>query len=76
MANMTNILIPNAVKIIKSLKQSSTLILSGILNKVSKVKEAYMKALKKIYPNKKINFCSMSKGEWSDLKVEIIACEG
>ena len=78
MANIqTNILIPNVVKIIKSLKQSSTLILSGILNKeISKVKEAYMKALKKIYPNKKINFCSMSKGEWSDLKVEIIACEG
>ena len=77
MANIqTNILIPFAEPIIKSLHASAYLILSGILTKeLEMAKLHYLKIINQLRPNATINVDSKEKGEWSDLKIEIIACE-
>ena len=77
MANIqTNILLPFADHIIKSLNSSAHLILSGILTKeIEPLKLTYLKKLNHLRPNAKILTNLREKGEWSDLKIEIIACE-
>lgn len=77
MANIqTNILLPFAEPIIKSLHASAHLILSGILTKeIELLKLHYLEKLDQLRPNAKIRTDSREKGEWSDLKIEIIACE-
>ena len=77
MANIqTNILIPFSEAIIKSLRPNAHLILSGILTKEIDLLRAHFEIeLKRILPKASVNVDSRDKGEWSDLKVEIIACE-
>lgn len=77
MANIqTNILVQFAEPIIESLHASAQLILSGILTKeIEPLKLHYLEKLKQSHPNAKILTESREKGEWSDLKIEIIACE-
>jgi ribosomal protein L11 methyltransferase len=77
MANIqTNILIPFAEPILKSLRASAHLILSGILTKeIEELKLHYAKKLNSLRPNASFLIDSREKGEWSDLKIEIIACE-
>ena len=77
MANIqTNILIPFADPIIKSLHPSAHLILSGILTKeLEALKLHYLETFNRLRPNSTIHIDSREKGEWSDLKIEIIACE-
>ncbi|MAS98338.1 MAG: hypothetical protein CMF29_05370 [Kiritimatiellaceae bacterium] len=77
MANIqTNILLPFAEPIIKSLHASAHLILSGILTReIELLKLHYLEKLNQLRPNAKILTDSREKGEWSDLKIEIIACE-
>lgn len=77
MANIqTNILMPFAEPIIKSLRASAQLILSGILTKeIEALKIHYSEKFNDLRPNASILMNSREKGEWSDLKIEIIACE-
>lgn len=77
MANIqTNILIPFAEPIIKSLQPTSHLILSGILTKeIDALKLHYSETFKHLRPDSSVLMDSREKGEWSDLKIEIIACE-
>ena len=77
MANIqTNILIPFAEPIIKSLHASAHLILSGILTKeIETLRLHYLEQCKHLCPNATVLMDSREKGEWSDLKIEIIACE-
>lgn len=77
MANIqTNILMPFAEPIIKSLRASAHLILSGILTKeIEELKLHYTEKLNCLRPRATILMDSREKGEWSDLKIEIIACE-
>ena len=77
MANIqTNILIPFAEAIIKSLHPSAHLVLSGILTKeLESLKQHYSETFNHLRPNATILMDSREKGEWSDLKIEIIACE-
>jgi ribosomal protein L11 methylase PrmA len=77
MANIqTNILIPFADPIIKSLHSSAHLILSGILTQeIETLKLHYLEKCNHLRPNATVLMDSREKGEWSDLKIEIIACE-
>ena len=77
MANIqTNILITFAEHIIKSLHPSAHLILSGILTEeLETLRFHYLEKFKRLRPNSTIHMDSRKKGEWSDLKIEIIACE-
>lgn len=77
MANIqTDILIPFSSQIIKSLRPSAVLVLSGILTKELKgLRAHYEHAFKKLHPNAVLKMDSREKGEWSDLKVEILACD-
>ena len=76
MANIqTNILIP-LLNLSLSLHASAHLILSGILTKeLETLKLHYLKTFNHLRPNATIHMDSREKGEWSDLKIEIIACE-
>ncbi len=77
MANIqTNILMPFSEAIIKSLRPKAHLILSGILSKeIDLLRTHFETELKRLLPKASVRLDSRHKGEWSDLKVEIIACE-
>lgn len=79
MANIqTDILIPNARNLLGGLrpKSGNQLILSGILNKeLESLKAAFESVLVELYPQSQFHCDCRTKNEWSDLKVEIIACD-
>ena len=72
----TDVLIPFSSQIIKSLRPNAVLILSGILeSELSLLQSHYENAFQEILPNASVKIDSRRKGEWSDLMVEIIACD-
>ena len=77
MANIeTNILISFIEPIVKSLKENSILVLSGILiTEIELLEKYYLDSLERLKPNSRLIFDSRIKGEWSDLMIKIIACE-
>ena len=77
MANIqTDILMPFSTQIIKSLRPNAVLILSGILTtEINALRKHFEAAFKQIRPNATIEMDSRAKGEWSDLRVEILACD-
>ena len=79
MANIqADILIPNAELLLRSLqaKPGTQLILSGILGReLESLKIEFQGCLAKLYPRGEFDLDSRAKSEWSDLKIEIIACD-
>lgn len=69
----TDILIPFRSHLVRSIKKSGTLVLSGILNKeIDQVRTLYIDEFERLFPANSVNIDSRQDGEWSDLQFQIL----